>query len=68
MSATGLEEERVSKSHSEADNQGNLHNQIGLTGLLGLSFFLKAVVGLPIFFSLILSNLAFARRCCGVCA
>lgn len=46
----------------------NLHSHRGDTGLLAFSFFLYAAAGLPIFFSLILSNLAFARRCWGVCA
>jgi hypothetical protein len=38
------------------------------TGGFDFSFFLVNDSGLPIFFSSVFANFAFARRCCGVCA
>lgn len=37
-------------------------------GLFGASFFFQDDSGLPMRFSTVLSNLALARRCCGVWA
>jgi hypothetical protein len=53
------------------DQQGNrakLPSHNLLMGGLSISFFLYDDSGLPMRFSLILSNLALARRCCGVWA